>query len=163
ASLKAAVGCLRNAVRKDESNQFIRGPSCPWTSVKYRSPITQHIWPTSCSFAAHARAFAIHARKVNCCFSQRPLGSDVMTMAQSTSDFHVVPQPVAAPLTRAAIFLVVAIKPTPESRATVRSFCGDIAALFRAVEFRNLEAGLSCVTAFGSEAWDLLFGTPRPA
>src|SRR5262245_9033021 len=86
-----------------------------------------------------------------------------MTMAQATSDFHVVPQPVAAPLTRAAIFLVVAIKPTPESRATVRSFCGDIAALFRAVEFRNLEAGLSCVTAFGSEAWDLLFGTPRPA
>src|SRR5262245_26560374 len=86
-----------------------------------------------------------------------------MTMAQATSDFHVVPQPVAAPLTRAAIFLVVAIKPTPESRATVRSFCGDIASLFRAVEFRNLEAGLSCVTAFGSEAWDLLFGTPRPA
>jgi porphyrinogen peroxidase len=86
-----------------------------------------------------------------------------MTMSQATGDNHVVAQPVAAPLTRAAIFLVVAIKPTPESRATVRSFCGDIAALFRAVEFRNLEAGLSCVTAFGSEAWDLLFGTPRPA
>jgi putative iron-dependent peroxidase len=86
-----------------------------------------------------------------------------MTTSKATDDFHVVAQPVAAPLTRAAIFLVVAIKPTPESRATLRSFCGDIAALFRAVEFRNLEAGLSCVTAFGSDAWDLLFGTPRPA
>src|SRR5499427_8861545 len=86
-----------------------------------------------------------------------------MTMSQSTSHAPVVARPVAAPLTRAAIFLIVAIKPTPESRATLRSFCGDIAALFRAVEFRNLEAGLSCVAAFGSEAWDFLFGTPRPA
>jgi porphyrinogen peroxidase len=86
-----------------------------------------------------------------------------MTISQATNDFRVVAQPVAAPLTRAAIFLVVAIKPTPDSRAILRSFCGDIAALFRAVEFRNLEAGLSCVTAFGSDAWDLLFGTPRPA
>jgi putative iron-dependent peroxidase len=31
------------------------------------------------------------------------------------------------------------------------------------VEFRDLEAGLSCVMAIGSEAWDRLFGTPRPA
>jgi putative iron-dependent peroxidase len=86
-----------------------------------------------------------------------------MSMSHTTNDARVVAQPVAAPLTRAAIFLVLAIKPTPESRATVRSFCGDIAALFRAVEFRNLEAGLSCVAAFGSDAWDLLFGPPRPA
>jgi putative iron-dependent peroxidase len=33
----------------------------------------------------------------------------------------------------------------------------------RAVEFRDLEAGLSCVMAIGSEAWDRLFGLPRPA
>jgi porphyrinogen peroxidase len=31
------------------------------------------------------------------------------------------------------------------------------------VEFRNLEAGLSCVMGIGSEAWDRLFGPPRPA
>jgi putative iron-dependent peroxidase len=35
--------------------------------------------------------------------------------------------------------------------------------LFRAVEFRDLEAGLSCVMGIGSEAWDRLFGDPRPA
>src|SRR5689334_20023888 len=86
-----------------------------------------------------------------------------MTTSHAARDSPVVPQPVAAPLTRAAIFLVVAIKPAPESRAVLRSFCADVAALFRAVEFRNLEAGLSCVTAFGSDAWDLLFGAPRPA
>jgi porphyrinogen peroxidase len=39
----------------------------------------------------------------------------------------------------------------------------DLPTLFRAVEFRNLEAGLSCVMGIGSEAWDRLFGHPRPA
>ena len=41
-----------------------------------------------------------------------------------------LPQAVLAPLTRAAIFLVVTVKPEPESYATVRSFCGDLAGLF---------------------------------
>src|SRR5271156_5516503 len=72
-------------------------------------------------------------------------------------------QPIAAPLTRAAIFLVMAVKPGAENRAMLRSFCGDLSALLRAVEFRDIEAGLSCVMGFGSEAWDRLFGTPRPA
>lgn len=72
-------------------------------------------------------------------------------------------QPVAAPLSRAAIFLVVALNPGSETRAVVRSFCADLSALLRAVGFRDLEANLSCVMGFGSEAWDRLFGTPRPA
>jgi porphyrinogen peroxidase len=73
------------------------------------------------------------------------------------------PQPVAAPLTRAAIFLVATLKPASGSRAAVRSFCGDLAALLRAVGFRDIEASLSCILGFGSEAWDRLFGQPRPA
>lgn len=73
------------------------------------------------------------------------------------------PQPVSAPLTRAAIFLVVTLNPGPESRATIRSFCGDLAALLRAVEFRDIEGGLSCVVGFGSDAWERLFGRPRPS
>src|SRR6202047_80450 len=72
-------------------------------------------------------------------------------------------QPVSAPLTRAAIFLVVTINPGPDNRAAVRSFCADLPALIRAVEFRELEAGLSCVMGIGSDAWDRLFGHPRPA
>jgi putative iron-dependent peroxidase len=72
-------------------------------------------------------------------------------------------QPVAAPLTRAAIFLVVTLKPGSEARATVRSFCADLGALVRAVETRDLEAALSCIMGIGSEAWDRLFGAPRPA
>ena len=75
----------------------------------------------------------------------------------------VVAQPVSAPLTRAAIFLVVMINPGLENRAAVRSFCADVGGLIRAVEFRDLEAGLSCVIGIGSDAWDRLFGKPRPA
>jgi porphyrinogen peroxidase len=72
-------------------------------------------------------------------------------------------QPVAAPLTRAAIFLVVTLKPGAENRTTVRSLCGDLSGLLRAVGFRDLEGGLSCIMGIGSEAWDRLFGPPRPA
>src|ERR1700686_4638270 len=72
-------------------------------------------------------------------------------------------QAVAAPLTRAAIFLVATLNPGSENRATLRSLCGDLAALVRAVEFRDMEGGLSCVIGFGSDAWDRLFGQPRPA
>jgi putative iron-dependent peroxidase len=72
-------------------------------------------------------------------------------------------QPVAAPLTRAVIFLVVTLKPGPESRTAVRSFCADLGAIVRAVETRDLEAAVSCIMGIGSEAWDRLFGQPRPA
>src|ERR1700756_1468596 len=72
-------------------------------------------------------------------------------------------QAVDAPLTRAAIFLVATLNPGSENRATVRSLCGELSALVRAVEFRDLEGGLSCVIGFGSGAWDHLFRQPRPA
>ena len=85
-----------------------------------------------------------------------------MTMLNG-SDQVPLTQPVLAPLTRAAIFLVVTVKPEPESYATLRSFCGDLSGIIRAVEFRDIEAGLTCIAAFGSDAWDRLFGTPRPA
>ena len=74
-----------------------------------------------------------------------------------------IPQPVIAPLTRAAIFLVVAVNPGDDNSATVRSFVADFPALIRAVAFRDLEGYLSCVIGFGSSAWDRLFKSPRPA
>jgi len=75
----------------------------------------------------------------------------------------VVPQTVVAPLTRAAIFLVVGIRHDQDPYALLRSFFADLAGLVRAVEFRDIEAGLTCVTGIGSDAWDKLFGSPRPA
>jgi putative iron-dependent peroxidase len=73
-----------------------------------------------------------------------------------------VPQPVVAQLTRAAIFLVTTINPGRENEPAVRGLSGDLAALLRAVGFRDLEGRLSCVMAFGSDAWDRLFGAPKP-
>lgn len=75
----------------------------------------------------------------------------------------VLPQPVVGPLTRAAIFLVVCIRPEQDSFAAMRAFVADLAGLIRAVEFRDVEAGVTCVVGFGSDAWDKLFGAPRPA
>lgn len=75
---------------------------------------------------------------------------------------YAIPQPVVATLTRAAIFLVVTVKSEPEHDAALRAFCGDLPALLRAVGFRDLEGRLSCVMAFGADAWDRLFGTPKP-
>jgi putative iron-dependent peroxidase len=74
----------------------------------------------------------------------------------------VIPQAVVAPLTRAAIFLVVCIRQEPAAYTLLRSFCADLSGLIRAVETRDMEAGLTCVAGFGSVAWDKLFGSPRP-
>jgi porphyrinogen peroxidase len=75
----------------------------------------------------------------------------------------VLPQTVVSPLTRSAIFLVVCIRQDQKSYAALRSFCADLSGLIRAVEFRDIEAGLTCIAGFGSDAWDKLFGSPRPA
>jgi putative iron-dependent peroxidase len=73
------------------------------------------------------------------------------------------PQAIAAPVTRSAIFLVLALDPDPVHHDTVRAWCADIAARVRSVGKRVPAAALSCVCAFGSDAWDTLFGAPRPA
>jgi putative iron-dependent peroxidase len=71
-------------------------------------------------------------------------------------------QPVAAKLSRSAIFLVATLNAGEESASLVRSFCSDLAGIIRAVGFRDLNGGLSCVTGFGSDVWTRLFGSPRP-
>ncbi len=75
----------------------------------------------------------------------------------------LAPQAVVMGPTRASLFLVVTIDPRPESATAVRSLCPDLANLLRAVGFRDTTAGLTCVMSFGSEAWERLFGEPRPA
>ena len=74
-----------------------------------------------------------------------------------------VPQEVTQRLTRAAVFIIATIKSGSASRDAVRSLCGDLPALLRAVGFRDIEGNLSCVMGIGSDAWDVLFGAPRPA
>ncbi len=64
---------------------------------------------------------------------------------------------------RHAIFLVATLKPGAAAAETVRGWCADVAAITRTVATRSPEQNLSCVCAFGSSAWDRLFGAPRPA
>ncbi len=71
------------------------------------------------------------------------------------------PQPVLAPLTASAIFLVLTIAPRGEE--TVRDLLGDWAGLQRAVGFRAPGPALACIAGIGSSAWDRLFSGPRPA
>jgi len=85
-----------------------------------------------------------------------------MATLRSLEKLQPVPQPVATSLTRAAIFLVVTLKRGTVNRTAIRSLCADFAGLVRSVGFRELEGSLSCVVGFGSEAWDDLFGKPRP-
>ena len=90
------------------------------------------------------------------------MGVNSANAGVTANAIRTVAQAVAGELTRAAIFLVVTVKPGAEHRATIRSFCGDLASIVRAVGFRDIEGGLSCVVGFGSEAWGELFGEPRP-
>ena len=73
----------------------------------------------------------------------------------------VQPQPILAPLTPAAIFLVATIDDGGE--ATVHDALGDISGLVRAIGFRDPTKRLSVITSIGSDAWDRLFSGPRPA
>ncbi|MFF2503693.1 Dyp-type peroxidase [Streptomyces sp. NPDC058067] len=70
-------------------------------------------------------------------------------------------QPVIAPHTTAAVFLVVTITPGAEQR--VHDRLGNLNALVRSVSFRSPDSALSCVAGIGSRAWDRLFEGPRPA
>ncbi|OBH47368.1 Dyp-type peroxidase [Mycobacterium mantenii] len=73
----------------------------------------------------------------------------------------VQPQPILAPLTPAAIFLVVTIDDGGE--ATVHDALPDIPGLVRAIGFREPQKRLSAIASIGSDAWDRLFSGPRPA
>lgn len=71
-------------------------------------------------------------------------------------------QAVASRLSRSAMFLVATLNEGDDSLNAVRAMCGDLAGFVRAVGFRDLDGGLSCIMGFGSEAWDRLFGGARP-
>ena len=70
-------------------------------------------------------------------------------------------QPVTAPLTSAAIFLVVTIEDGGEER--VYDSLPDLASTASAISFRDPTKHLSLVTSIGSKAWNRLFTGARPA
>jgi len=70
---------------------------------------------------------------------------------------------INAPQTRAAIFLVLAVRPGADHAAAVRMGASGLEALVRAVGARDVQGNLSCIIGFGSDVWERLFGASRPA
>ncbi|MHC5795726.1 Dyp-type peroxidase [Lacisediminihabitans sp. FW035] len=75
----------------------------------------------------------------------------------------IEPQSVNAPLSTAAVFLVVTIAEDAEAVATAREVISDIGGLVRAVGFRDLNGHLSCNVGIGAAAWDRFDQPNRPA
>ncbi|WP_116951004.1 Dyp-type peroxidase [Jiangella endophytica] len=71
------------------------------------------------------------------------------------------PQAVLGPLTEAAIFLVVTVDDGGEQAA--RDLLADLSGLTRAVGFRSVDDGLTCVAGIGAGAWPRLVGGDPPS
>jgi putative iron-dependent peroxidase len=72
-------------------------------------------------------------------------------------------QSVEAPLSRAAVFLVLAAGEGDDALAGIRDVLGAIGDLVKNVGFRDLGGRLSCVVGIGSTLWDRLSPERRPA
>jgi porphyrinogen peroxidase len=72
-------------------------------------------------------------------------------------------QSVEAPLSRAAVFLVMAAGEGDDALAGIRDALGAIGDLVKNVGFRDLGGRLSCVVGVGSTSWDRLSPERRPA
>ncbi|KAL2810344.1 hypothetical protein BJX63DRAFT_402404 [Aspergillus granulosus] len=71
-------------------------------------------------------------------------------------------QPVTAPLTQHATFLVFSV-PDPAAIPTIRSTLADVSSLAKNVSFRDADARFTCTVGIGSSLWDPLTNNlPRP-
>ena len=74
----------------------------------------------------------------------------------------IEPQRVEAPLSKAAIFLVLTIGAEAKALERVRGVIADLGRLLRAVSFRDLGGRLSCNVGIGSDAWDRVGRPEKP-
>lgn len=71
-------------------------------------------------------------------------------------------QSIDAPLSRAAVFLVVTVASEPAALAKVCSALDGLDDLVKTVGFRDLSARLSCIVGIGRDLWDRLHIDKRP-
>lgn len=71
-------------------------------------------------------------------------------------------QSIEAPLSRAAIFLVLCVAEGADALTAVRTVLGDLDDLVKTVGFRDLSARLSCIVGIGSDLWDRLDPGGKP-
>lgn len=75
----------------------------------------------------------------------------------------IAPQSVDAPLTGAAVFLVLTVDATADAVRTVRSVLADVSGLVKTVGFRDLDAALACTVGIGADLWPSLTGRAMPS
>ncbi|WP_334179915.1 Dyp-type peroxidase [Pseudoxanthomonas sp.] len=73
------------------------------------------------------------------------------------------PQSIDAPLSQAAVFLVVTVDVEAAALAQVCTVLDGLDDLVKTVGFRDLSARLSCIAGIGRGLWDRLDDTQRPA
>ncbi|KAJ3532280.1 hypothetical protein NM208_g8512 [Fusarium decemcellulare] len=73
------------------------------------------------------------------------------------------PQPVEAPLSQNATFLVLSATDDPDAFRTIRSTLSSIADITKNISIRHQTANLSCTVGIGSSIWDHITKLPRPA
>lgn len=71
-------------------------------------------------------------------------------------------QSIDAPLSQAAIFLVVTVASEPAALAKVSSVLAELDDLVKTVGFRDLGGHLSCIAGIGRDLWDRLHLNSRP-
>ena len=71
-------------------------------------------------------------------------------------------QSIDAPLSQAAIFLVVTVGSEKTALAKVASVLEGLDDLVKTVGFRDLNGRLSCIAGIGRELWDRLDSKSRP-
>ena len=84
-------------------------------------------------------------------------------MPDSWDRVPIEPQSINAPLSRAAVFLALTVRPEAEAMQRARGVVADIGRLVRTVGFRDLQGRLSCNVGIGSRAWDRLGQPKKPA
>jgi putative iron-dependent peroxidase len=83
-------------------------------------------------------------------------------MPDSWDRVTIEPQSVIAPLSNAAVFLVLTVGANADAMDRVRNVIADIGGLVRTVGFRDLSGRLSCNVGIGSSAWDRLEQRKKP-
>jgi putative iron-dependent peroxidase len=71
-------------------------------------------------------------------------------------------QSIDAPLSLAAVFLVVTVPSEPAALAKVGAVLAELDDLVKTVGFRDLSGRLSCVAGIGRELWDRFHSDSRP-
>ena len=71
-------------------------------------------------------------------------------------------QAITAPITRAAIFMVLKVHPNETALEKVKELCANAAALTRAVGARDPEGNVSLTIGFGESLWTRLSPSHKP-